>query len=126
MQLYHFRTTTTPKLNKTKIKNIVIKKFFFRSGNSSVSRAPCISITGTTALNNKNDETPSKQIITNLTINDEIDDMGNGATKNITIINNAIPINIQENLVCSLYSMIYRLGSSKIVFDILNYYICIL
>jgi hypothetical protein len=29
-------------------------------------------------------------------------------------------------LVCSLYSMIYRLGSSKIVFDILNYYICIL
>ena len=60
----------------------------------------------------------NRKSIIDLTINDDIDDNENGAMKKTTIRNNAIPINIHENLVCSQYSIIYRFGSSRIEFDI--------
>jgi hypothetical protein len=106
MILFYFRITITPKLNKIKTKNEVMKKFFFKSGYSSVSIAPFTSITGIIAFNKIYDENPSNPIIINLTINDVTGEMDNGVIKKITIRNNAIPMKMQENFVCSLYSTI--------------------
>ena len=54
-----------------------------------------------------NDEIPSNTTIINFTTYEENDDIEMGVTKKMTIINNAIPINKQAYLVCSLNSTIY-------------------
>jgi hypothetical protein len=94
--------TTTPKISKTAMNTMVIIKFFFKSGNKSVSNAPVTSITGATALNNIPADIIIRPTITDLTTNVEVDDNETGPTKNIITSNNAIPMKIHEYLVFSL------------------------